>query len=138
MALASVYVGRPPVVPVGVLGVASLSGGMGAVSDVARKVAAMQHALQLHEASATPGRDQGPSTVLTVVVAKDNVRGGRLVEPEGMARVRLRASLIKKVQPLAVGSLFDCLRLLLGRRSCGSADGACLADGGRRTLRGAE
>lgn len=45
VALASMYSGRAPVVPAGILGTASLSGGMGAVCDLARKLTALEKRL---------------------------------------------------------------------------------------------
>lgn len=117
VALASVYVGRPVVGSVGVLGKISLSGGMTAVSDLTRKIMAMEQAAEGYRRAAhpVPGSEQQPTAPLVVVVPTDSVYGkmSRLLESSTGAKVQLPRRLIKKLRVVAVDSMFACLRLLL-------------------------
>lgn len=128
MVLADLYLGRRGDVllralqpDVAVLGTVSLSGGMGCVAGLERKLSAIVS--RVTAAAVEPLPKDKP--LLVAVVGMDNVITGRLLEPSLGSTVRVPASLGKGVEVLAVSNMFECLATLL-RPSTGSVRDALL------------
>lgn len=106
-------VGRPVPVSVGMVGTASLSGGLGAVAGLSRKFMALHESL-----SEESGRAEGQPQE-RVLVPRDNTNAStanktvRLQEGWSSERSKLPAKVVKGLQVSAADSLFHALALVL-------------------------
>lgn len=132
VSLAGLVVGRPMAASVGVLGTTSLSGGLGPVSCLSRKMLALHKAL-LQENSRAAGQGQPPPQQ-TMVVSRDNTnaegakKAVRLQEAWPIDTSKLPAKAVRGLLVLAADSLFHALAMLLPRAP-GPVEAALLTPG---------
>lgn len=100
---------------VGVIGTSSLSGGMGPVTGLSRKITALQEAVAVQRRGS--GQAEAPPAV--VLVPRDNTNASsaesavRLVEGWTGEVTKLAPAVGKRVKALAAESLFHAIALLL-------------------------